>query len=553
MQITETLSDGLKRELKVVIDAKELDERLSARLDELKDKVRISGFRPGKVPVTHLRKVYGRSVMAEVLEQAIEETTSKALADRNERPASRPSIALADTEKEESVLEKVMKDGRDLEFTMSFEVLPKIPLTDLKTISVEKPVAPVGQDEIDRAFDRLREGNLSYETKEGAAETGDRVTINFVGKIDGEPFEGGSAEGADLILGRRQFIPGFEEGLVGVKAGETRAVNVTFPEEYGAKHLAGKDAVFDVEVKEVASSKLPELNDEFAKTLGLDSLDKLKEVIRDQITRDFNRASRQKAKRSLLDALDKAHHFELPVSLVENEFQAVWGEVTQQLERNKKTFEDEGTTEDKAKEEYRTLAERRVRLGLVLSEIGQANSIQVTDEEVRRAIMDRARNYPGQERQVIEFYKNNPGAMLELRAPIFEEKVVDFALELAKIDEKPVTAEELFKPDEDELEHEHVHGPDCNHDHDHDHDHHHHHHHGHSHDHDHDHDHDHGHHDHSHDHDHASPEEAKGGKAKKKKYGRQAAAISLPPGTSHSFWRSGGGLVYIRLRRITNQ
>jgi trigger factor len=205
------------------------------------------------------------------------------------------------------------------------------------------------------------------------------------------------------------------------------------------------------------------------------------------------------------------------VSLVENEFQAVWGEVTQQLERNKKTFEDEGTTEDKAKEEYRTLAERRVRLGLVLSEIGQANSIQVTDEEVRRAIMDRARNYPGQERQVIEFYKNNPGAMLELRAPIFEEKVVDFALELAKIDEKPVTAEELFKPDEDELEHEHVHGPDCNHDHDHDHDHHHHHHHGHSHDHDHDHDHDHGHHDHSHDHDHAFPEEAKGGKAKKKK------------------------------------
>jgi trigger factor len=253
---------------------------------------------------------------------------------------------------------------------------------------------------------------------------------------------------------------------------------------------------------------MPELNDEFAKTLGLDSLDKLKEVVREQISKDFNRASRQKAKRSLLDALDKAHHFELPGTLVENEFQAVWNEVTQQLERNKKSFEDEGTTEDKAKEEYRTLAERRVRLGLVLSEIGQANAIQVTDEEVRRAIMERARSYPGQERQVIEFYKNNPGAMLELRAPIFEEKVVDFALELVKIDEKPVSVEELFKPEEDEHEHEHVHGPHCNHDHDHDH--------GHSHDHGHhhhDHDHDHHHHDHDHSHDHAA--EAGGTKGKK--------------------------------------
>ena len=508
MQITETLSDGLKRELKVVINAKELDDRLSARLDELKDKVRISGFRPGKVPVTHLRKVYGKSVMAEVLEQAIEETTSKALADRNERPASRPAIALPDSDKEDSFLDKVMNDGRDLEFTMSFEVLPKIPLADLKSLSVEKPVAPVAQEEIDKALDRIREGNLAYEPKDGAAEEGDRVTINFVGKIDGEPFEGGSAEGADLILGRRQFIPGFEEGLIGVKAGEKRDVNVTFPEQYGAKHLAGKPAVFEVEVKEVAASKVPELNDDFAKTLGLDSLDKLKEVVREQISKDFNRASRQKAKRSLLDALDKAHHFELPATLVENEFQAVWNEVTQQLERNKKSFEDEGTTEDKAKEEYRTLAERRVRLGLVLSEIGQANAIQVTDEEVRRAIMERARSYPGQERQVIEFYKNNPGAMLELRAPIFEEKVVDFALELVKIDEKPVSVEELFKPEEDEHEHEHVHGPHCNHDHDHDH--------GHSHDHGHhhhDHDHDHHHHDHGHSHDHAA--EGSGTKGKK--------------------------------------
>jgi trigger factor len=503
MQITETLSDGLKRELKVVIDAKELDERLSAKLDELKDKVKLSGFRPGKVPVAHLRKVYGKSVMAEVLEQAIEETTSKALADRNEKPAGRPTIALPESEKDASLLEKVMNDGHDLEYTMSFEVLPEIPLADLKTLTVEKPVAEVSQTEIDRSLDKLREGNLAYEAKDGPAEESDRVTINFVGKIDGEAFEGGTAEDAQVILGRRQFIPGFEEGLTGAKAGESRAVTADFPEQYGAKHLAGKQAVFDVEVKEVAAPKMPDLDDAFAKTLGLDTLDKLKEVLRDQIAKDFNRASRGKAKRSLLDALDKAHHFELPASLVENEFQAIWGDVVQSLERSKKSFADEGTSEEKAREEYRTLAERRVRLGLVLSEIGQRNSIQVTDDEVRRAIMERARGYPGQERKVVEFYKNNPGAMLELRAPLFEEKVVDFTLELAKVDEKKVTVEELFKPEDDDdgHEHEHVHGPDCGHDHDHDHGHHHH-------------GHDHDHHDHDHDHDHHAdaPEGKKGNK-----------------------------------------
>lgn len=469
MQITETLSDGLKRELKVVIGAKELDERLNARLDELKDKVRISGFRPGKVPVAHLKKMYGRSVMAEVLEQTIEETTGKALSERNEKPASPPAIAFA---KQEAVLEQVMDSGADLEFTMSFEVLPTITLVEMKSLSVEKPVAEIGADQIDKAMDRLREGSMTYEVKDGAAEQGDRVTIDYAGTVDGETIEGGTAQDADVVIGRNMFIPGFEDGLTGATAGEKRTITAHFPEQYPAAHLAGKDAIFEVEVKAVAAPRLPELDDEFAKTLGLDSLDKLKEILREQIGRDFSRASRAKAKRSLLDALDKAHSFELPPTLLESEFNAIWGEVTRQLETAKKTFEDENTTEEKAREEYRTLAERRVRLGLVLSEIGQRNSITVTDEEVRRAIMERARQYPGQERRVLDFYKNNPTAMLELRAPIFEDKVVDFALELAKVEEKPVTVEELFKQeDEDE---EHVHGPDCNHDHDH-----HHHHHGH--------------------------------------------------------------------------
>ncbi len=471
MQITETLSDGLKRELKIVIAANELDERLNSKLDELKDKVHLKGFRPGKVPIDHIKKVYGRSAMAEVVQQAVEETTAKAMSGRDERPAFQPNIRLPE---DEGTVNNVMDGGHDLEFIMSFEVLPKIDLTDLKKLEVERPVAQVGAEEVDKAIDRMREANMAYDAKDTPAETGDRLTLNFVGKIDGEPFEGGAAEDAHVILGRGMFIPGFEEGLAGAKTGEERTVTATFPENYQAAHLAGKAAQFDVTVKEVAAPRLPEANDEFAKSLGLDSLAKLKDALKERISKDYSEASRNRAKRSLLDALDEAHKFELPPSLVENEFEAVWKEVTQHLERAQKTFEDEGSTEEKARGEYHTMAERRVRLGLVLSEIGQRNEIKVTDEEVRRAVMQRAQQYPGQERKVVEFYKNNPNALMELRAPIFEDKVVDFALELANVKEKTVTAEELFKPDGDDDEHEHVHGPDCDHDHDHDHHHHHH-------------------------------------------------------------------------------
>jgi len=472
MQITETLSDGLKRELKIVIAATELDERLNIKLDELKDKVQLKGFRPGKVPRDHIRKVYGRSAMAEVVQQAVEETTAKAMSGRDERPAFQPNIRLPE---DEGTVNNVMDGGHDLEFIMSFEVLPKIELADLKKLDVERPVAPVGAEEIDKAIDRMREANTAYDVKDGPAETGDRVTLSFIGKIDGEPFEGGTAEDAQVIIGRGMFIPGFEEGLTGAKADENRTVTATFPENYQAAHLAGKAAEFDVTVKEVSAPRLPEADDAFAKSLGLDSLAKLKDALKERISKDYSDASRNRAKRSLLDALDEAHKFELPPSLVENEFDAVWKEVTQHLERAQKTFEDEGSTEEKARGEYRAMAERRVRLGLVLSEIGQRNEIKVTDEEVRRAIMQRASQYPGQERKVVEFYKTNPNAQMELRAPIFEDKVVDFALELANVKEKTVTAEELFKADADDHEHEaeHVHGPDCNHDHDHDHHHHH--------------------------------------------------------------------------------
>ncbi len=466
MQVTETLSEGLKRELKVVIGSDELNERLKTKLDDLKDKVKLPGFRPGKVPVSHLKKVYGRSVMSEVVEQAVSETTSKALSDRNERPAFQPDIKLPE---DQGTVEKVVAGDHDLEFTMSFEVLPKIELADLKQIKLERPHAEVTDKEVDQALDRICQANVVYEAKDGAGEDGDQLTMDFLGKIDGEPFGGGKGEDVNIVLGRGGFIPGFEDGLKGLKAGDEKTIKATFPENYQAAHLAGKEAEFDVTVKEVAAPHKPEADDELAKTLGLESLTKLKDVVREQISKDYGQASRQKAKRALLDALNEAHRFDLPESLVKNEFDSIWKDVTGQLERSEKTFEDEGTTEEKARQEYQEMAERRVRLGLVLSEIGTSNEISVTDEEVRRAVMQRAQQFPGQERQVVNYFTNNPDAQLELRMPIFEDKVVDFALELADVTDKEVTPEELFAPDEDDHEHDHEHGPDCDHDHDHKH------------------------------------------------------------------------------------
>jgi len=297
---------------------------------------------------------------------------------------------------------------------------------------------------------QLLESSASYEPKDGASEDGDQLKVDFVGKIDGEPFEGGSAEDIAVVLGKNQFIPGFEEGLIGAKPGEERVVNVTFPEEYGAEHLAGKQAEFDVKVKEVGAPKLPEADDDFAKTMGFDSMDKLRDAIRDKLGKELEQASRTKLKRQLLDELDKAHDFQLPASLVEQEYNELWQQTTQQMERSGQNFEDTGTTEEAEQARNRKLAERRVRLGLVLAEIGQRNNIEVTDEEMKRAMMDQARQYPGQEKQVIEYFQQNPNALMELRGPVFEEKVVDYALAMAEVNEKPVSKDDLFKMPEEE-------------------------------------------------------------------------------------------------------
>jgi trigger factor len=448
MQVTETLSDGLKRQLKVVVDAGEIGARFDARLHEIKDRVQLKGFRKGKVPVQHLKKLFGRSLMGEVLQQTIEEKSRAAIAERKERPAIQPRIQLPEDQQE---IEKILSGQADLSFDMSFEVLPEIKLIDFSELRLERPVADVDDKAIEDAINQLVERSTTFEVAEGrAAEDGDRVTIDFVGKIDGEPFEGGAGEGVNIVLGQGGFIPGFEDGLKGVKAGEERTISAKFPDDYPEKSLAGKDATFDVKVKEVAVPKRPEVNDEFAKTLGAENLEKLRELVVQQIKREYDQASRAKVKRALLDELEKRHDFELPPTLVEREFESIWSQVTQGLEQAGRTFEDEGKTEEQAKEEYRKIAERRVRLGLILGEVGEKAGIQITQDEMRRALVEQARRFPGQERYVYEFYEKNPGALAELRAPIFEEKVVDHILAQAKVEDKKVDREELFKPEPDE-------------------------------------------------------------------------------------------------------
>lgn len=449
MQITETTNSGLKRELKVVIGAEELDNKLEARLVDLKDKVQIKGFRPGKVPVTHLRKMYGRSVMAEVLQETVTETSRNALTERDERPAFEPEIKLTEDKEE---IDQIMDGKADLAYTMAFEILPEIEIKDMSTYKFEKLVAEVDEKEHQRGIDQVLEGRVDYAAVEREAQDKDRVTIDFLGRIDGEAFEGGAAEDTPVILGQGQFIPGFEEGLLGSKAGDEKDVTTTFPEEYQVEALAGKEAIFEVKVKEVAEPKDPELNDEFATSMGLENVDKLKEAVKEKLQEELDTVSKNRLKRELLDKLEESHQFELPEKLVSSEFDAIWGQLTTEMAQKNKSFEDEGTTEEEERKKYQDIAERRVRLGLIVSEIGSKNELKISDEEVQQALINKASQFPGQERQVLTFYQQNPQALAELRAPLFEEKVVDFILELASVSEKKVSIDELTKFDEEENE-----------------------------------------------------------------------------------------------------
>ncbi|SDR08860.1 trigger factor [Pseudovibrio sp. Tun.PSC04-5.I4] len=447
MQVSETLAEGLKRELKVVIPATDLATRLDEYLVDMKSKVNINGFRPGKVPVAHLKRVHGRQAMGELIGNLINETTSKTIEERKEKPALQPEIDLSDDD-----AEKVLAGEADLVYTISYEVLPEFELVDFSALELERPIVEISDEEVDEQVKQIAESNRPFEARvEGAAaEDGDRVTMHYLGKLDGVPFEGGEDENGQLVLGSGQFIPGFEEQVVGMKIGDEKVIDVTFPEEYGAANLAGRAVTFDINVKGIEAAGDVSIDDEMATKLGLESLEKLKEIVRGQIESQFGAATRQKVKRELLDKLDAEYTFDLPEKLLETEFDGVWKQVEADMQQSGKSFEDEKTTEEEAKAEYRKISERRVRLGLVLSEVGEQNKVQVTDEEVQKALFDRVRQFPGQEQQVFEFYKNNEQALASLRAPIYEEKVVDFILELAKISDKVVSKEELLAQDEDE-------------------------------------------------------------------------------------------------------
>jgi trigger factor len=447
MQVTELNTEGLKREFAILVPRADLAAKVEGKLAEIKDKVQLKGFRPGKVPMAHLKKTYGKSVMGEIVEETVNEATQAAVTERKLRPAQPPKVELS------AKAEDVIAGTTDLTWNVTVDVMPEFTPVDPSTLELVRLTAEVPAEDIDQALSRMADQQRTFTAKEDGAEAalGDQVNIDFEGKIDDVPFDGGKADNFSLVLGSGQFIPGFEDQLVGVKAGDQRAVNVTFPEAYGSDTLAGKAAVFDVTVKEVLAADPVEIDDAFAAKLGIEDLEKLKGLIRDQMGADYTRASRGHIKRALLDALDKAHDFPLPEGMVEAEFDAIWKAVLGELEREKKTFEDEGKSEDELRAEYKRIAERRVRLGLVLAEIGRLNSLDLTQEELGRAVTAEARRYPGQEKQVFEFYQKNPQALAQIRAPLYEDKVVDFIVAMAKVEDRTVSKEDLFKePEGDE-------------------------------------------------------------------------------------------------------
>ncbi len=444
MNVTETKSEGLSREFRVTIPKGDLAAKLNDKITEMQPKMNLKGFRPGKVPAAHIKKMYGKSIMGDIVNDLVNESSTKALEEKALRPASRPSIHL------DVAADKVVAGEADLDYHMHVEVMPDFEPTDVSALSIERMVAEPTEEEINDGLKRIADSNKSYATKEGKAEKDDQVVIDFVGSIDGEKFDGGAAEDMPLVIGSGRFIPGFEDQLIGVSAGDEVNVNVTFPEEYQVETLKGKPALFEVKVKEVKGSKETEISDEFAKTLGLEDLEALKGALKAQLSGDLNFATRQQVKRVLLDALDERHAFDLPPLMVKAEFEQIWAQFEQEKKADRLSEEDKGKSEEELKAEYQKIAERRVRLGLVLAEIGRRASVQVTNEELGQVLRQEASRYPGQEKQVIDFYRQNPGALSQLQAPVYEEKVVDYILSKATVTDKSVTREELMKEVGDE-------------------------------------------------------------------------------------------------------
>ena len=450
MQVTEISAHGLRREYKVVLPAADLASRLEGELVGMKDKVKINGFRPGKVPLSHLKRLYGRSVMSDVVQNAVNEANRKIVEDNGLRLALEPKIDLTSDQAE---VERAMEAQGDLAFTVAVETIPTFDAGTFDDLTLERQVAEISEEEIGRSVDVMANQNRVFTPKEqedARAETGDRLKIDFEGRVGGEVFEGGKGEDVDLVLGSGSFIPGFEDQLVGAKVGDEPKVEVKFPENYSAAALAGQDAVFEVKVKEIAAPGELKLDDEFAKGFGFDDLAALREAIRSRMQEDFGRASRDRLKRTLLDALDKRYSFDLPEGLVSQEFDNIWRQVLAEQKRSGRGFAEEDTTEEAARAEYGKIAERRVRLGLVLAEVGEKAGIKVEDAEVGKALVELVRQYPGQEQVVWDHYRKNPQALAEVKAPLFEEKVVDHIVSQAQVTERVVSREELFKQPDDE-------------------------------------------------------------------------------------------------------
>ncbi|MGB8622906.1 MAG: trigger factor [Paracoccaceae bacterium] len=435
MQVTEKVNDGLKRGYQITVTAEELDAKVNAKLEEAQPDVEMKGFRKGKVPLALLKKQFGQRLLGEAMQDAVDGAMSEHFEETGDRPALQPDVKMTNED---------WKEGDDVTVEMTYEALPEIPELDMKGVTLEKLVVKAADADVDDALKSLAESAQSFEDrKKGSkAKDGDQVVIDFVGKVDGEPFEGGAAEEYPLVLGSDSFIPGFEEQLVGAKAGDEVEVKVSFPEEYGAEHLAGKEAVFDCTVTAVKAPKPAEIDDELAKQFGADDLDALKAQVSERLESEYANASRALMKRALLDALDEKVSFELPPSLVEAEAK----QIAHQLHHEEHPDDhDHDHGEIEPTDEHRKLAERRVRLGLLLAELGRKSEIEVSDAEMTQAIMNQARQYPGQERQFFEYVQQNPQMQQQLRAPIFEDKVVDYLFELAEINEKEVSKEELQK------------------------------------------------------------------------------------------------------------
>ena len=440
MQVTETLSDGLKRGFAVTLPAADIEQKRTAKLAEIGKSIRLPGFRPGKVPATLVRQRYGTAVMAEVLEESVNDATRQVLDDRGLRVAAQPKVDV-----------KEVGDAKDLEFTVEVELLPEIAMPDFAAMSLTRFKAEPAAEAVDKALTEVaaRQEGREPVTEDRGAQTGDTLTVDFVGKVDGVPFAGGTGSDMAVKLGGAGFIPGFSEGMEGMKVGEERTIHVTFPEQYHAAELAGKPATFDLVGKALEQPKAAEINDELATAIGFESLDKLREAVVSQIQREYDGVSRMRIKRDLLDVLSKAVTFEVPASMVDAEFDAIWTRVDADIKAGRADEEDKAKDEATLRADYRAIAERRVRLGLLLSEIGRANGIQVAADEMTRAMRAEAGRYPGQEAQVMEFFRKNPQAADGLRGPIYEDKVIDFILELAKVEEATVSPEELSAdPDE---------------------------------------------------------------------------------------------------------